>query len=341
MNPQIRQIFDERSSLGKLFFLAALTIVFCSLTPLLLLAPIPLIVMFLLYGRKLTYLVGAVTVAVLSGMTLGATGAFKLPLFVVLYYGITFLYGVLVSEIIFRNIHPGKGILLTGTLLFTLVMAGFLGIQSQSPMVVKNELEQFFTKTFQEVKLQNKKVLDAGTSESREVRVILDNPKKVSADVYQHIPMFLFVSVFVGIWVSFFVTLRNARIWRYKIQYPFTLKDFLNFKVPEPVIWLVIISLVSYLASTFQQVSVIGISTQLEIFSANILGSLSVLYFFQGFGILSEFLSFLKAGPFFRVLMISFSILFMWKGVVFFGVFDLWFNFRRFFKKQNNEGEKI
>jgi hypothetical protein len=109
----------------------------------------------------------------------------------------------------------------------------------------------------------------------------------------------------------------------------------LRFKVPEHVVFLLIIGLAVYLGADY------GLGSQAEVFGSNVLGCLAVLYFFQGFGIYNDYMAFLKMGPFLRMILTTLTVLFAWKMLVAVGVFDLWFNFRKFIKKQNGEGDKI
>ena len=173
------------------------------------------------------------------------------------------------------------------------------------------------------------------SEETREVRDILDNPERLVDKVYSNIPGILFFGVFAAVWLSLFVTLRNSPIWRYRVLYPYTLKELINFKVPEYLIWLLIVGLVLFVGSDH------GLGAMAEVAGTNILVCLSVLYFFQGFGVYNDFMTFLRIRGFLRIIFTAFTVLYTWKILVGVGIFDLWFNFRKFFKKQNGEGDKI
>ncbi len=324
-------IFDNKSSLGKLVFLMVIAIALCSFTPLVLLAPVPIAIAFLLYGRLTAFGMGLASVGVLWLITT----FLKIPVGVNAIYGVSFLYALLISEVIYRDVSPVKGILASGITLFALTMTIITAIHFSKPTLFKSELSAIVTKTFNQQKEQNKKLLDAGTEEAREMRALLDNPEKVVTEIYENTPAIVFVSVFLGIWLSFFVLLRNAKIWRYKVYYKFGIKDLLQFKVPEFLIWAFIVGLVSYLGADF------GLGKTGEIVGTNILAGLSILYFFQGFGIYNDFLSFIKIGGLIRIILTTFTMIYAWKMLVVLGVFDLWFNFRKFLKKQNGEGDKI
>ena len=325
------KVFDNKSSFGKLVFLTVIAIALCSFTPLVLLAPVPIAIAFLLYGRLTAFGMGALSVGILWLVTT----YFKVPAAVGAIYGMSFLYALLISEVIYRDVSPVKGLLTTGTLLFAITMSIIGSVQFTKPMLLKTELSTLVTKTFNEQKEQNKKLLDAGTEEAREMKAMLDNPEKIVTDIYNNTPAIVFISVFLGIWLSLFVLLRNAKIWRYKVYYHFGIKDLLQFKVPEYMVWLFIFGLVCYLGQDY------GLGAMGEIIGINLLACLSILYFFQGFGIYNDFLSYAKIGGLFRIILTTFTIIYAWKMLVVVGVFDLWFNFRKFLKKQNGEGDKI
>lgn len=325
------KVFDSKSSLGKLLFLTVMAIALCSFTPLTFLAPVPIAIAFLLYGRLTAVGMGAVSL----GIIWIVTTYLKVPTFVGVLYIMSFLYALLISEVIYRDVNPSRGLLASGAGLFAVSMA-ILGLLNFSkPMMVRQELTTMVTKSFGELKEQNKTALNSGTEEAREMKTLLDNPEKAVADLYNNTPAIIFVGVFLGIWLSFFVTLRNARIWRYKVYYQFGLKDLLQFKVPEYLVWLLIVGLGLFLGADY------GLGSMAEVAGTNLLGCLAILYFFQGFGIYNDFLSFIRTGGILRIILTTFTVIFAWKMLVVIGVFDLWFNFRKFFKKQNGEGDKI
>ncbi len=325
------KIFDNKSSLGKFLFLGVIALALCRFTLLAFLAPVPLIMAFLLYGRK----TGMGLVAVSLGLIWALTAVFHVPLYLAGLYLVSFVYALLISEVIHRNVKPDRGLLYVGTSLFAILMTVLIVVNFKMPMMFKNELSGVVNKAFAEFKVQNKEILNTGTEEALQMKEFIETPEKTATEIYNNIPALVFVSVFLGIWISFFVTLRNSRIWRYKVFYQFTLKDLINFKAPEHLIWLLIIGLVLYVGADY------GLSEMAEIAGTNLLGCLAVLYFFHGFGVYYEFLSFLKTGRFMRIMLTSFAVIFAWKLLIVVGIFDLWFDFRKFFKKQNSEGDKI
>jgi Predicted membrane protein (DUF2232) len=125
------------------------------------------------------------------------------------------------------------------------------------------------------------------------------------------------------------VILRNSLFWRQKVKYPFGIRDFLRFKVPDYFVYPLILSLVLTLGGEY----VLGERGTLV--GGNLLYCLGIFYFFHGLGIFVDLLDYLKVFGLLRTLMFAITFLFAWRVLVIAGVFDLWVNFRKFFNKSN------
>lgn len=69
---------------------------------------------------------------------------------------------------------------------------------------------------------------------------------------------------------------------------------------------------------------------------------MGVFYLFQGFGVYNDFLKYLKIGGFIKTMFIAFTFILANKFLAILGIFDLWFDFRRFFtNKKKDEGDTI
>ena len=68
-----------------------------------------------------------------------------------------------------------------------------------------------------------------------------------------------------------------------------------------------------------------------------IIKCLGIFYFFQGFGVFSDLLSFLGIVGFFRTLMVVFVIFTGKYLIAAAGLFDNWFDFRKYFVKPKIE----
>ena len=63
---------------------------------------------------------------------------------------------------------------------------------------------------------------------------------------------------------------------------------------------------------------------------------LGIFYFFQGFGIFSDLLTFMGIMGFFRSLIVMVVIFMAYYLIVAAGLFDNWFDFRKYFEKPKN-----
>ena len=125
---QTNKIFDQRASFGKLMFLAIIAVALCSFGPLSVFAPVPLILVFLLYGRLTTLFIGGVCTSILWFVSV----KYAIPLVIAGMYLSAFLYAILIAEIILRNINPVKGLIYAGIILVTLVGGLLIGFNQFS-----------------------------------------------------------------------------------------------------------------------------------------------------------------------------------------------------------------
>ena len=85
-----------------------------------------------------------------------------------------------------------------------------------------------------------------------------------------------------------------------------------------------------------------GLPAGSEVIGRNLLYCLGVFYLFQGFGVYNDFLKFLKIGGFIKTLFIAFTLILAAKFLAILGIFDLWFDFRRFFTNlKKDKGDTI
>lgn len=327
---QPTKTFDQNATVAKLLFLAVISIALCSFGPLALFAPVPLTVAFLLYGRFATFIVGVVSIAVLWGIHSSVKG-FHIAL--VGMYVMAFLYALLVAEVIFRNINPVKGLTFGGLFLVLLTGSTMFAFDRLSPVSLKTEIHNQTAMLMKDLKEQQKNAQLSG-KEAMEFESLVDHPEKLSDQIYKTLPSIVFVFSFFGLWISLFVTLRNSIIWRYKVHYKFNSADLLRFKAPDYFVWPLIISLVMIVGADY------GLPAESETVGMNIMYCLGVFYLFQGFGVYNDFLKFIRVGGFFKVLFLVFTLFMAYKFLALLGLFDLWFDFRKFFTKtKKDEGD--
>jgi hypothetical protein len=322
--------FDHRASLGKLMFLAIIAVALCSFGPLSIFAPVPLILAFLLYGRMTTLFLGIISTAVLWFVSMKFA---HMSFFLVGIYFVAFLYAVLVAEVIFRNLNPVTGLIRAGLVLVTISGVSLFWYNQLGKVSIKAQLSSTIEATFVKLKENNKELFATGGEDARAVQDVLARPQDLANEVYSILPAIVFIGAFLGLWVSFYMTLRNSLIWRYKNLYTYSLKDLIQFKAPEFLVYPLITSLILMVGADY------GLGKVASVVGGNVLYCLGVFYLFQGFGIYNDFLKYLRIRGFVKTLFVVFTLVMAFKFLAIIGMFDLWFNFRQYLKNTNNNNE--
>ncbi|MGZ3787047.1 MAG: DUF2232 domain-containing protein [Bacteriovorax sp.] len=333
-NPEVQKNIasDQRSSFGKLIFLAVISVALCSFGPLSVFAPVPLILAFLLYGRLTTLFIGGICTSALWFFSV----KFAIPLVIAGMYLTAFLYAILIAEVILRNINPVKGLIYSGLILVTIVGGALVAYNQLGKVSIKTELQNSVVKVMAMVKEQNKdnEAMNASGDEARAFQDFISKPQELANEIYGILPAAIFVFAFFGLWVSLYMTLRNSVIWRYKVLYSFSLKDLINFRAPDFFVWPLIVSLVCVVGADY------GLPKWTELIGSNLLYCLGVFYLFQGFGVYNAFLQYLRIGGFLKTMFVVFTLVMAYKFLAILGMFDLWFDFRKFFKNsKKDEGD--
>jgi FlaA1/EpsC-like NDP-sugar epimerase len=326
------KVFDQRASFGKLVFLGLISIVLCSFGPLSVFAPVPLILAFLLYGRLTTLLVGGICTSVLWFVSV----KFSIPLVIAGMYLTAFLYAILIAEIILRNINPVKGLIYSGIILVTIIGSSLVAFNQLGKVSIKAELKTSVVKLLGMVKDQNKdnEALKTNGEEARAFQDFISKPEELANEIYSILPSVIFVFVFFGLWISLYMALRNSVVWRYKNLYSYSLKDLINFKAPDFFVWPLILSLVGVVGADY------GLPKVAEVIGSNLLYCLGVFYLFQGFGVYNAFLKYLKINGFLKTMFVVFTLVMAYKFLAILGMFDMWFDFRKFLtNKKKDEGD--
>ncbi len=326
------KIFDQRASFGKLMFLAVISVALCSFGPLSVFAPVPLILAFLLYGRLTTLFIGGICTSALWLVSV----KFNIPLVLAGMYLTAFLYAILIAEVIFRNINPVKGLIYSGIILVTIVGGSLVAYNQLSKVSIKAELKTAVVKLMAMVKEQNKdnEAMNTSGDEARAFQDFISKPDELTNEIFNILPAIIFVFVFFGLWVSLYMTLRNSIVWRYKNLYSYTLKDLINFKAPDFFVWPLIVSLAFVVGADY------GLPKVTEIIGSNLLYCMGVFYLFQGFGVYNAFLQYLRIGGFLKTMFVVFTLVMAYKFLAILGMFDLWFDFRKFFtNSKKDEGD--
>jgi hypothetical protein len=331
---QTGKVFDERNSLGKLMFLAVISVALCSFGPFSVFTPVPLILAFLLYGRLTTLFIGGICTSLLWFISV----KYSIPLVISGMYLSAFLYALLIAEIILRNINPVKGLIVSGILLVTIISGSLFAYNQLGKVSIKAELHAAVVKLMNMVKEKNKdnEAMNSNGEDARAFQDFMSKPDELTNEIFHLLPAIIFVFAFFGLWISLYMTLRNSMIWRYKHLYNYALKDLINFRAPDFFVWPLILSLVCVVGADY------GLPKIAEIFGSNLLYCLGVFYLFQGFGVYNAFLKYLKIGGILKTIFVVFTLVMAAKFLAILGMFDLWFDFRKFFiNKKKDEGDIV
>ncbi|MBK23381.1 MAG: hypothetical protein CME70_05185 [Halobacteriovorax sp.] len=325
-------------SLGKLAFLGILSIALYKFLPLAMLTPVPLIFGILLYGRTKTAILVTICSAILWYLgTMGQeANAAQYAATTTIGYVLVYFNAILLSEVILRKVHPVKGLLTAGMIVVAL-SAGILGMYiSTAESPIEKQIENSLIQTFEIAKKDNpgiKATLEAGGEKALVLKDVFSKPDEIAKGIVQWIPAGVFVGVYLGLYLCLMIVLRNGIVWKRDHPYPYKVKDLLKFQVPFQLVYFVILALVLLIGQDY-----LGGETAVLI-GSNILYCLGVFYFFQGFGVMMDFLTWLNVQGFFRSILVVVTLWSAWRVVVLVGLFDMWVNFRKFFKKNKTEGD--
>jgi hypothetical protein len=294
------------------------------------LTPFPIALAAVLYGRKVGYGTGVVAwiVSLLLSFFIFKDGT------IFLIYSLSMLATIAIGEIAIRQIKPLRGMMIAGgsfllllSLIFTYaVKVNGLDVQK----VLLTQLENS-----KEIIDSQKKLLEKSSGESKEAfeaLALLNQPELIVDQVIKEAPSWFFVTTFLVLWLNLFLVLKSNRITRKWGKDQYSEFELLNIKVPDQMIWPVILSLLLALFGD-------RLGVWYPIVGLNLLKCLGVFYFFQGFGIYLAFLDYVRIGGFIRTILIMLTVFTAFQVMALIGLFDMFVNFRRFFIKDKNQGE--
>ncbi len=307
----------------KLVLLISLSVLF-SYGPLNLFAPIPLAFGHLLYGRNKSTAIAFVTILLLGLFTFIPSNFYLMMAFCCAY-----IFAIFIAESILNNWHPVRALIFSGisliSTLWVLLFLFFLFSATAPKAMVFNSVNDFI----EIFKKDNAQLMLSDAPGATAIKELLRDPNLISQMILNWFFSLIFISIFATFWIGFLVILKNRHIWsKHVISYAYTHKDLLTFKSHEYLIYFLIGGLVFYVGGDFLEIDI----PTLEVFGGNILFCLSFFYFIQGLGIYLDFLHFLKIYKVMRLFFTVLTVLVAWKILVILGVFDLWVNFRKFFR---------
>lgn len=312
---------------GRLLLLGASSVILCLSFIMAVFAPFPLALAVILYGRTKGILTGVLGLVVTFVF---ATFLYQdLTLFG--FYAGVFVLALGIAEIVNRNIAPVKGVIAFG-LGFIAVLSLSLGLTLKSLQVTP---EQFVLTKIQESAdkiAEQKKIFEQSSAQnSVEVLQLLDHPELIAKEIVESFPSYLFIGVFLMLWFNTFMVLKSRRLLLSAQVYPYTERNLLNFKVPFEFVIVLVAGLVLAIWGADFGGSIY------ESIGMTVIRCLGIFYFFQGFGVFSDLLSFLGIMGFFRTLIVMIVVFMANYLIAAAGLFDNWFDFRKYFIKRKTE----
>lgn len=315
-------------STGRLLLLGASSVILCISFIMAIFAPFPLALAIIMYGRVKGYLVGLA--GLILTFFLAASRFGDLTIFG--FYCCVFLFGVGVAEIVRRGVSPVKGLVVFG-LSFILLASGTFGFALNALKTTPKEfIIQQLAGSADKIAEQKKAIELSGGKDALEVLQILDNPEMMADEMIHNFPSYFFMGVFIMLWFNMFLVLKSRRLLFSGQDYQYSEKNLLNFQVPFGFVFLLVTGLV--LAVWGKE---LGAAVPYEVIGMTIIKCLGVFYFFQGFGVFSDLMNFVGISGFFRTLIVMVTIFMGSWLIAVAGLFDNWFEFRKYFVKRKTE----
>lgn len=288
-------------------------------------APIPLVLSSILCGRKAGLTLALICTTIVYVLSFQV---FFAPTFFAAYFFFG-LFALILAEIFHQKLPPVSGFFKAGLallILFSLMLLFIVG-QAEGSLVdlVAREVgfisEQFLAK--------KSELLAQGGEEAWSLFQMASDPQRLAKEILKIFPAALFSLVFFVLWLNLYTLLRIKNVLGY--SYPYSLKSFTKLKLPDWCVWVFIpvLFLAIFGPKIFPE------TVWLEIGAMNLLRIFGLLYFFQGIGIYLDFLDAMSIKSLFlRIFLILLTFLTASWLISLLGLFDIWVNFRKFFKKK-------
>ena len=290
-------------------------------------APFPLALAIIMYGRTKGYLTGVMGLVlsfVFASLVYGDLTLFG-------FYLCVLVFGAAIAEIVIRGISPIKGLVTFG-MSFILVIVALFGFAMSSLKTTPHEfILQQIEKSADKIAEQKKVVEMSGDKDSIQVLQLLDRPELLAREMVESFPAYFFMGVFLMLWFNMFLVLKSRRLLFSGNDYQYDEKNLLKFKVPFGYVPVLVAGLVMAIwgneFGTFP----------FETIGITLIKCLGTFYFLQGFGVFSDLLNFLGIVGFFRTLIVMITIFMASYLIAVAGLFDNWFDFRKYFVKRKTE----
>lgn len=314
-------------STSRLLLLGASSVILCVSFIMTVFAPFPLSLAIIMYGRVKGYLVGLV--GLMLSFAFASLVYKDLTLFG--FYFCVLVFAIGIGEIVLRGISPVKGMITLGLGFISVMGISFALLMSSMKTTPTDFIIQQIEKSADKISEQKKAVEMSGDQNSIQVLQLLDRPDLLAKEMIESFPSYFFMGVFLMLWFNMFLVLKSRRLLFSGNVYPHDEKNLLQFKVPFGYVLVLVAGLV--LAIWGEKLG----SELYENIGFTVIKCLGIFYFFQGFGVFSDLLNFLGVTGFFRTLIVMLTIFMGNYLIAVAGLFDNWFDFRKYFVKRKTE----
>ncbi|PIK16527.1 DUF2232 domain-containing protein [Halobacteriovorax sp. JY17] len=328
------KIFGQLTN-GKLVFLAVISLLLSVAGPLFVFAPVPMSIAFLLYGKGKTWSLIVATIAIIIGVSFASAGLASVRM-MSSYFLVSSIVAFVTARVVWKKENPVSGFLKNGFSMFAIIALIFgtlVLVSGKSPMDIFTEGVILVGDNLKTSKGFDNFLAEGG-EQAEAMKYIIEKPKEVALLVLKMTFAVAFVGTFFILWISQFMLMRNSLIWRQFHDYPYKMKDLVRFKVPEQFVYVLIVAMALIPLGTY-----VLENELMETIGLNMVYSLGIFYFFQGFGIISDALDAYGVFGFFRSVIVILSIFMGYQAVAILGVANIWIDFRKFLKKKNKMKE--
>ena len=318
------------ATVSSLLITGLVTFMLCSSGVFSILSPLPLIHTAFRHGKFKSYIVAALTITVALFALPSDSGRVALALML----GIYIIIALISIEVIDRGIKPIRGIVCGGIIVSFLLGAGVLSFLNSKEQTASDFLTDKITENSKNYSAMAGLLYEKSSIEYKAfIQKIEKEPESFANEIVLVIPKVLIVLVFITFWINLSLGLKTRFLSLEKRE---KIHELIHVKVPEQLVWFFIMGLVFVVFGDYLEGELGEIFPEL---GSYVLTILSVFYFFQGFGVYVSFLDNLKVIGFFRSLLIVSTVYLAFQILILIGFSDMFVNYRRFFKKNNNQGE--
>ena len=293
-------------------------------------APYPVAITSVLHGRLRAAIVLVVSMFAVYFLVAPGTEEFLLISLYIIFGGGTLVMASFgLSEVVRREIGPIKGILLVAGFITSVNTIGLVGYAGMSGRTIESTITQSIEQMQPWFKKNIEDMKQAGQDNVFEFEAIFTQPELLINKLIEHGPGTYVEFLLLMLWVNLFLLLKGNRLIKTKNNCKYNEMDLMNFKMPEPFVWVVIASLLLALLGSY--LKVMG----LTILGMTALKGLGVFYFFQGFSIYISFLNYMKVTGFIRTFLIVLTVFSAWPILVCIGLADMFIDFNKLMVKKD------